>query len=156
MLFNHDMMHILAFLAVTVSTVCMTMNKETMAGHLAMVDILCNFMLLNSLLYCLDSIITAPMILYAGDRRFRYQCAISSVMAETCMKEACGEVAGEAVPEAVPGQAAPSEAGSDDTDKAVCSETCSEGVEQGSGGKSEKVVGDTDSAASGANTHVIM
>ena len=107
-------------------------------------------------------------------------------MAEMCMKEACGsEVPGEAVPgEAVPGQAAPSEAmpseaGSGDTNMAVCSEacsealhsylpldvkghaqrcglTCSEGVEQGSGEKSEKVEGDTDSAASGANTHVIM
>ena len=164
-------MHVFIFFVVIVSMLCLTVNKESMTGHFLLMDAMFTFLILNSCVFALESVLTTPMYIYAADRRFRMRGVIAASAVESAVNAVVrGAIVADLMGAARQGAPAAregggseagvekpvsSEAGSEGSDKPVPSEAGTEGSDNVGEG-CDKVVGDTDSAASGANTHVIM
>jgi hypothetical protein len=147
-------MHMFIFFVVLVSMVCVTINKETIGGHFVLMDTFLTFLLLNSCVCALECIVTTPMYLVAADRRFRMRGAIA-VGVVGAMAEGAGRAAADA--REIPSNAREDEPPSDAQEEAPSHEACANTTASEAGSEGEKAMpGDSDSAASGANTHLIM
>lgn len=152
------MMQTLLVGTVVIFMLCTTLNGSVASGHLLALQALFDFLLATTAVCAMENIITTSMHLFTGDRRYRRDTAVVSFALETLFSKLMGELmvkAGSGKEESGKEGSTKEESTKEETAETAKEEEASQGTENADIAF-EKLIGDSESAASGANTHVVQ